>query len=68
MSILTVEPGSQVVIDDPLAVNNQLTGRVAVGRRIVAHGYWEGSKFYATLITAGNPAPVTQERGLRRLG
>ncbi|HVS47224.1 MAG TPA: hypothetical protein VMS32_11260, partial [Verrucomicrobiae bacterium] len=30
-----------LVIDDTPALNNQLTGKVAVGRRIVAHGYWD---------------------------
>jgi hypothetical protein len=59
--LVTVQQAArQVVIDDSLALNNQLTGRVAVGRRIIAHGYWEGSNFYATLITTGNPAPATQ--------
>jgi hypothetical protein len=40
-----------LVIDDTPALNNQFTGKVAVGRRIVAHGYWDGSNFYATIIT-----------------
>jgi hypothetical protein len=43
-----------VVIDDTAALNNQLTGRVAVGRRIVAHGYWQSGNFYATIITTGD--------------
>lgn len=46
-----------LVIDDTQALNNQLTGRVAVGRRIVAHGYWDNGTFYATIITTGAPAP-----------
>jgi hypothetical protein len=47
----------QVVIDDSAALNDQSTGRVAVGRQIVAHGYWEGENFYATAITGGQPPP-----------
>ncbi len=49
----------QVVIDDSAALNNQTTGRVAVGRQIVAHGYWMGENFYATAITGGQPPPAT---------
>ena len=45
-----------LVIDDTQALNNQLTGKVAVGRQIVAHGYWNNGTFYATLITTG-PVP-----------
>jgi hypothetical protein len=47
----------QAVIDDSAALNNQMTGRVAVGRQIVAHGYWQGGNFYATAITGGQPPP-----------
>lgn len=46
-----------VVIDDSAALNDQTTGRVAVGRQIVAHGYWRGANFYATAITGGQPPP-----------
>jgi hypothetical protein len=49
-----------VVIDDSAALNNQSTGRVAVGRQIVAHGYWQGDNFYATAITGGQPPPPPQ--------
>ncbi len=47
----------QAVIDDSAALNNQTTGKVAVGRQIVAHGYWQGDNFYATAITSGQPPP-----------
>ena len=47
-----------VVVDDSAALNNQTTGRVAVGRQIVAHGYWNGNNFYATAITGGQPPPT----------
>ena len=46
-----------VVIDDTPALNNQFTGKVAVGRRITAHGYWDGNNFYATIITTDSPSP-----------
>jgi hypothetical protein len=46
-----------VVVDDSAALRNQFTGRVAVGRQIVAHGYWVGDNFYATAITSGQPTP-----------
>lgn len=56
--LVTVQQtGKQVVIDDSAALNDQTTGRVAVGRQIVAHGYWEGENFYATAITSGQPPP-----------
>jgi hypothetical protein len=44
-----------VTIDDTPALNNQFTGRIAVGRRIVAHGYWDSGNFYATIITTDSP-------------
>jgi hypothetical protein len=47
----------QAVIDDSAALNNQSSGRVAVGRQIVAHGYWQANNFYATAITSGQPPP-----------
>ncbi|MBV9263791.1 MAG: hypothetical protein JO324_05660, partial [Candidatus Eremiobacteraeota bacterium] len=48
----------QVVIDDSAALSNETSGRVAVGRQIVAHGYWQGGNFYATAITGGQPPPA----------
>jgi len=45
-----------IVIDDTPALNNGFTGKVAVGRRIVAHGYWDGNNFYATMITTLSPS------------
>jgi hypothetical protein len=54
--LVTVQQSTgTVVIDDSPALSNQFTGKVAVGRRIVAHGYWDGNNFYATIITT---APV----------
>jgi hypothetical protein len=46
-----------VVIDDSAALSNQMSGKVAVGRQVVAHGYWQGDNFYATAITTGQPPP-----------
>jgi hypothetical protein len=51
------QTNGQVVIDDSAALNNESSGRVAVGRQIVAHGYWQGNNFYATAITSGQPPP-----------
>ncbi|HKU82222.1 MAG TPA: hypothetical protein VJP76_08640 [Candidatus Tumulicola sp.] len=56
--LVTVQQTARtLVIDDTQALNNQLTGRVAVGRQIVAHGYWDNGTFYATIITTGPPTP-----------
>jgi hypothetical protein len=46
-----------VVVDDTAALSDETSGRVAVGRQIVAHGYWRGNNFYATAITSGQPPP-----------
>jgi hypothetical protein len=55
--LVTVQQSTgTVVIDDTPALNNQFTGKVAVGRRIVAHGYWDGNNFYATIITTDSPS------------
>jgi len=56
--LVTVQQSDRtVVIDDSQALKNQLTGRVAVGRQIVAHGYWDNGTFYATLLTTGPETP-----------
>ena len=39
-----------IVINDQPALNREDTGRVAVGRSIVAYGYWDGGNFYATAL------------------
>jgi len=55
--LVTVQQtNKQVVINDTPALNNQLTGKVAVGRQIVAHGYWDNGTFYATLLTTSDAA------------
>ncbi|MHB8592343.1 MAG: hypothetical protein ACYDBO_10160 [Vulcanimicrobiaceae bacterium] len=37
-----------IVINDQPALNHETTGNVAVGRQVVAHGYWRRGTFYAT--------------------
>jgi hypothetical protein len=56
--LVTVQQSTgTVVVDDTPALNNQFTGKVAVGRRIVAHGYWDANNFYATIITTAPTNP-----------
>ena len=40
----------QVVINDQPALDHQQTGKVAVGRQVVAYGYWMNGTFYATSL------------------
>jgi hypothetical protein len=50
--LVTVQQSTgTIVVDDTPALAKEDTGKVAVGRTIVAHGYWDGENFYATLIT-----------------
>lgn len=39
-----------LVLNDQFALDHQRTGRVAVGRQIIAYGYWRDGTFYATAI------------------
>ncbi|HEX8807242.1 MAG TPA: hypothetical protein VF741_09840 [Candidatus Aquilonibacter sp.] len=39
-----------LVINDQPALNRQTSGRVAVGRQIIAYGYWRDGNFYATAM------------------
>jgi hypothetical protein len=39
-----------IVINDQPALNRETSGRVAVGRQIVAYGYWRDGNFYATAM------------------
>ncbi len=49
--LVTVQQSTKtVVINDTPALNNQTTGKVAVGRQIDAYGYWKDGNFYATHI------------------
>lgn len=40
-----------VVVNDQPALNDQMTGNVAVGRQVLARGYWRDGTFYATSIS-----------------
>ncbi len=47
--LVTVQMSTQtLVINDSPALSADQSGRVAVGRMITAHGYWQDGTFYAT--------------------
>jgi hypothetical protein len=47
--LVTLEQSTRtLVVDDSPALARQDSGRVAVGRRVTMHGYWEGDTFYVT--------------------
>jgi hypothetical protein len=47
--LVTVQmSANSLVLNDSPALAADQTGRVAVGRMITAHGYWEDGTFYAT--------------------
>lgn len=47
--MVTLQHGDQtLIVDDSRALNHEDTGRVATGRDVVAHGYWEDGTFYAS--------------------
>jgi hypothetical protein len=49
--LVTVQQATRTItLNDQPALNNQMTGKVAVGRQIVAYGYWADGNFYATVI------------------
>lgn len=49
--LVTVQQATRtVVINDQPALDAKQTGKVAVGRMIVAYGYWLDGSFYATGI------------------
>jgi hypothetical protein len=45
-----------VVVNDQPALIDKMSGRVAVGRQVVAHGYWDKGTFYATALTTNDAA------------
>jgi hypothetical protein len=50
-NMVTIQQADRVVvINDQPALNRKTSGQVAVGRTLVAHGYWDGGQFYATLL------------------
>jgi len=49
--LVTLQQSSQsLVVNDQPALNRRESGRVAVGRQVVAHGYWLDGTFYATSL------------------
>ncbi|HET9029332.1 MAG TPA: hypothetical protein VFN49_04080 [Candidatus Aquilonibacter sp.] len=49
--LVTVQRAADTItINDQPALNRQMTGKVAVGRQIVAYGYWVDKNFFATII------------------
>ena len=47
--LVTIQQSSQtLVVNDTPALASDSTGRVAVGRQVVAHGYWQDGTFYVT--------------------
>jgi hypothetical protein len=48
-NMVTLQHGDRTMqIDDSRALDLQDTGKVATGRDVVAHGYWEDGVFYAS--------------------
>jgi hypothetical protein len=52
-----------ITVNDQPALNNQTTGNVAVGRQVVARGYWQGGTFYATSFADANVYGATSMPG-----
>lgn len=50
-----------IVVDDQAALNRRLTGNVAVGRDVVAIGYWERGTFFASTIDDARNASAADE-------
>ena len=49
--LVTIQQSNKsVVINDQPALDHKQTGKVAVGRQVVAYGYWMSGTFYATSI------------------
>jgi hypothetical protein len=54
--LVTLQQSTQsLVVNDQPALNRRESGRVAVGRSVVAHGYWLTGTFYATSMTEPSP-------------
>lgn len=50
-SMVTIQQSTHsITINDKPALKNEMTGRVAVGRTVTAHGYWKDGMFFATRI------------------
>lgn len=54
-SMVTIQRSTgAIVVNDEPALNDKMTGNVAVGRQVVARGYWRGGTFYATSFADSN--------------
>lgn len=51
--VTIAQSNNDLVIDDQPALDNEATGRVAVGRVVTAHGYWHDGTFYANRFDTG---------------
>jgi hypothetical protein len=50
-SMVTIQQSDHsITINDKPALNNEMSGRVAVGRTVTAHGFWKDDMFFATRI------------------
>jgi hypothetical protein len=47
------QSNNDLVINDQPALDQEATGRVAVGRVVTAHGYWQDGTFYADRFDTG---------------
>jgi hypothetical protein len=48
-NMVTLQRGDRtMIVDDSRALDRQDTGRVATGRVVIAHGYWQDGTFYAS--------------------
>jgi hypothetical protein len=53
--LVTIQQAKQqLVIDDQPALDRQTTGRVAVGRAVAAHGYWQDGTFFASRLESAS--------------
>jgi hypothetical protein len=49
--LVTLQQTTQsLVINDQPALDGQATGKIGVGRQVIANGYWRSGVFYATSI------------------
>jgi hypothetical protein len=49
--LVTVQMADRtIVINDQPALNRETSGRVAVGRQMIAYGYWRDGNFFATAM------------------
>jgi frataxin-like iron-binding protein CyaY len=54
-SLVTIQRSNgTVVVNDQPALDNHMTGNVAVGRQVVARGYWQDGTFFATSFADAN--------------